>query len=134
FVLSDIFSVPASSRWRRILNFGKWKRVMLAQFVRALLTHDVFIFVFATSFFPNFVDYAILKLFRKKIVSVFLGSDVRYWYAFRERFRLLTGSHQYSCRADYEPYYGPRDNFYEPQLAKVKAAESYSNLILSQSS
>src|SRR5438874_7772428 len=131
-VLSDVIPAQQSSLGKRLLSLGKWKRVMISQFVRALWTHDVFIFVYATSFFPSFIDYAILKLFRKKIVSVFLGSDVRYWYAFRERFRALADSHQYLNPEHDKQFYGHRDNFYETQLKKVKAAERYSDLILSQ--
>jgi len=130
-VLSDVIPAQQHSGWKRLLSLGKWKRVVVPQFIRALWTHDVFIFVFATSFFSSFLDYAILKLFKKQIVSVFLGDDVRYWYAFRERFRLLAGS-EYSCPDNNEPYYGYRHNFYDTQLAKVKAAERYSDLILSQ--
>src|SRR5438034_1833194 len=129
--LSDVIPAQQSSLGKRLLSLGKWKRVMLSQFVRALWMHDVFIFVYATSFFPNFVDYAILKLFRKKIVSVFLGSDVRYWYAYREQLRSLKNSQHSSSDID-ERFYGHPDNFYETQLSKVKAAERYSDLILSQ--
>jgi glycosyltransferase involved in cell wall biosynthesis len=45
-------------------------------FVRALFTHDVFIFTSMSSFF-YFLDLPLLKLFRKTVLHVFLGSDSR---------------------------------------------------------
>jgi len=42
-----------------------------------LLTRDVFIFIYGYSFFPKNFDLPILKLFKKKIIAVFLGDDTR---------------------------------------------------------
>jgi hypothetical protein len=48
----------------------------LPLFIWALCTHDVFIFSFKTSFFCK-LDLPILKLFKKKIIYQFHGSDSR---------------------------------------------------------
>ena len=67
-------------------------------FIRALRNCDTFLFLFGTSFLPRHWDYPILKLFGKHIVSIFLGDDVRYWYAYEQEMRLL------GWEADLKPY------------------------------
>jgi len=44
-----------------------------------LLQHDAFIFLSSTSLLPFNLDLPILKLFRKKTVMWFLGSDIRHY-------------------------------------------------------
>jgi hypothetical protein len=54
------------------------QRLFLLPFFFWALTHfDVFVFGFRSSLLPNFVDLPILKLFRKRIITVFHGSDSR---------------------------------------------------------
>jgi len=48
-------------------------------FLRAISTNEVFIFLSSVSFF-HYHDLPILRLFGKKIIFVFLGSDSRPWY------------------------------------------------------
>ena len=101
----------------------------LRRFLHALITCDVFIFVFASSFFNKYIDYPILKLFRKRVVSIFLGDDIRHWSAYEQEMRVL-GMHK-----DLEPLievmkgYG---NSLHAQIMKVRAAEKYADLIFSQ--
>lgn len=45
-------------------------------FIKALFTYDVFIFSYGNSFFRSY-DLSLLKLFKKKIIIVFNGSDSR---------------------------------------------------------
>jgi len=116
----------------RLPGFVLWRREMASQFLRALHSYDLFIFTFGTSFFPGFIDYPILRLCKKKIVCAFFGDDIRYWYAYRERMRMIDQP-EYT-EAEHADYYGSRKNFFDRQLAKVKIAERYSNLILSQPS
>ncbi len=54
------------------------------QFLSCLITCQVFIFFWGTSFLPRYWDYPILKLFGKKIVCVFCGTDIRYWQAYEQ--------------------------------------------------
>ncbi len=51
--------------------------IKLLIFLWALVGHDVFIFGFGSSFSFNFYDLPLLKLFGKKIIFIFNGSDSR---------------------------------------------------------
>lgn len=76
----------ASQRLGRHFTGAWWKRILWIGFVqnlfsvlafpRALTRYDAFVYVSVGSFF-FFLDLPILKLFGKKIVFVFLGSDSR---------------------------------------------------------
>lgn len=46
-------------------------------FIFAIIRYDVFIFSYTTSLFPNNRDLPFLKLFGKKIIWIFNGSDIR---------------------------------------------------------
>lgn len=50
---------------------------LILVYLKALVSCDVFIFGFASSFFKGYIDLPVLKLFRKTIIYVFLGSDSR---------------------------------------------------------
>lgn len=56
--------------WRRLLT-----RVALA--IRVLRRYDIFVFYFGVTFLPRFADLPLLRLFGKKIVMVYCGSDAR---------------------------------------------------------
>lgn len=76
----------ASQRLGRHFTGAWWKRILWIGFVqnlfsvlafpRALLRYDAFVYISVGSFF-FFFDLPLLKLFGKKIVFVFLGSDSR---------------------------------------------------------
>lgn len=76
-VLASRFgAVPREKQWLRLWWYG-WLTLAKSQlFVWALLTYDVFIFGYATSFFALY-DLPILRFFSKKIIFVFHGSDAR---------------------------------------------------------
>jgi len=51
--------------------------IKLTNFVRCLFKYDIFHFHFARSLLPRNLDLPILKLFKKKIVMQYWGSDIR---------------------------------------------------------
>ncbi len=60
-------------------NLKPWQIVLrrLRYFWQFLHQHDVFIFLFGNSLLPYNLDFPVLKLFRKKIIMWFIGSDIR---------------------------------------------------------
>ena len=90
----------------------------------------IFVFLFGTSFLPRYLDYPILRLFGKSIISVFLGSDIRHWYAFEQEMHLLGLGNEIGplieCLKN-----RPGVSFLE-KTRRVRAAERYADLILSQ--
>lgn len=51
--------------------------LMLPVFVYAIFSYDIFIFISGSSFLRNNIDLPILKLFRKKVIFLYVGSDAR---------------------------------------------------------
>lgn len=51
----------------------------LCHFLKFFLCHNTFIFLFGNSLLPYNLDLPILKLFRKKTIMLFLGSDIRHY-------------------------------------------------------
>ena len=101
----------------------------LSVFLKVLGKCDTFIFIFGTSFLPRFWDYPILKMCGKRIISVFLGSDIRYWYAYEQEMRLLGWEQELRPYIEYRKS-DPAD-FFARKLRVVQAAERYADLILS---
>jgi glycosyltransferase involved in cell wall biosynthesis len=113
---------------RRLRRFARDVRI----FIGALRRCDVFIFIFGTSFLPHHLDYPILKLMGKRIVSVFCGSDIRYVHAFAQEMRHLGLADEFrELIAYYESL--PTVSF-RTMMSRVRAAERYADLILSQPS
>lgn len=104
---------------------------MAAQLVRLVAAWkcDLFIF-YAPAVLPNHLYYPILKAAGKKIVTVFWGSDVRYWYTFAEEMRKLGAYHEMAPFFDYARTRS--GGSYWDKLRTVKTAERYSDLILAQ--
>jgi glycosyltransferase involved in cell wall biosynthesis len=107
-------------------------KIHIMELIRSLKTCDVFIFVFASSFSPGFIDYPILKLMKKKIVSVFCGSDIRYWYAYNQEFYSLGLGDGFRSRHENAKIDPTGMDNYLRKLNRVRVAERYSDLILSQ--
>jgi glycosyltransferase involved in cell wall biosynthesis len=131
--LEELLGPPPSARGgvREILNWRRhlWRLRYYFVFLRALLTCDVFIFTFGSSFRADRSDYALLKRLGKKIVTVFLGSDVRYWFAYKQEAELL------GTDADIRPYLesgvrGRSTDYLAVKLHTVRQAEAYADLIL----
>jgi glycosyltransferase involved in cell wall biosynthesis len=90
---------------------------------RALRECDIFIFIWS-SFMPDFSDYIELKRRGKKIVTFFVGNDIRWIPAMEQEFA------KYNLpKKDYGTYYRmiPLVN----KLIFLRTAEKYSDLIVS---
>lgn len=129
-LIERIGSVRKGARlWERAVHTARACVIWLSVFVKAIGKCDTFIFIFATSFLPGFWDYPILKMCGKRIVSVFLGSDIRYWYAYDQEMRM------YGWERELEPYVEYRKSVPTDVFAKkfrvVRAAERFADLILS---
>lgn len=90
---------------------------------------DVFI-MFAYPIVPSHLYYPVLKRLGKRLVSVFWGSDIRYWYALEQEMRLLGVEDEIRPFIDYARAH-PDTSLLDKQRL-VRAAERYSDLILSQ--
>lgn len=75
---------------------------MLRCFVSGLSRYDIFHFYFAKSLLPFNLDLPLLKLFRKKIVMTYCGSDVRLYEVERARnpYASMLPTAQFGPRAD----------------------------------
>ncbi len=60
----------------RAFFYGIIQACNIPLFLRVLATHDVFIFGYGSTFL-GYVDLPVLRLFRKRIIYVFFGSDER---------------------------------------------------------
>jgi glycosyltransferase involved in cell wall biosynthesis len=130
-VLHERMHVPErrTGLWRRYFTLLKAWVILLSVFLKALTTCDTFLFLFGSSFLPDYWDYFILKWCGKRIVSVFLGDDIRYWYAYQQEMRML------GLERELEPSFEIRkrdpSSLYEMKIEVVRAAERYAYLILS---
>lgn len=115
-----------------IMRILQGYKIRIAELIRSLKTCDVFIFLFASSFLPGFIDYPILKLMKKRIVSVFCGSDIRYWYAYNQEFYSLGLGEGFRSRHENAKIDTTGKDNYFRKLKRVRVAERYSDLILSQ--
>jgi glycosyltransferase involved in cell wall biosynthesis len=113
----------------KVIHRIKRQAFLAMEFLRALVRCDIFIFTYASSFLPRYWDYPILKLFGKRIVSVFCGSDIRYWRAYEQEFAGLHANQD--ARSLYYDVNDHTDDFYSIKIFRVRAAERYSDLILS---
>jgi len=130
-VISDYIKPiqPQKSKLKVYLMKVKRGTFRVLLFLYSLATCDVFIFTFGSSILPRFIDYPIIKLFRKKIISVFLGSEIRHWYAYEQEMCFL------GMYDDVEPYIKYVQNqpgvSLQNKLEIIQAAEKYADLILS---
>ncbi len=116
--------LPDHTGWlsRRVFE-ASW----LAKLVRS---YDLFVFLFGSSLLPRYLDFPILKHFGKKIICVFLGSDIRYGPAVEQEMRQL------GLYEEMEPFIryineGKHDT-YTVKKNEIRQAERYADLILSQ--
>lgn len=125
---NQIFTeLPKTKQFTRRTKQGAFA---LAELLSAMRRCDVFIFMFGSSFLPGYLDYPILKLGKKSIISIFVGSDIRYGYALEEEMQSMGLAHEIQPFLDFIKSQ-PADSFLG-QLKKVRAAEKYADLILSQ--
>jgi glycosyltransferase involved in cell wall biosynthesis len=87
---------------------------------RFIQEHDVFVFIWQ-SLQKDFADYRLIKAANKKIVNIFVGSEVRHISAFQQEF----GGNQ----ASWEQGFHEED--LNTKIFTLRNAELYSDLILS---
>jgi hypothetical protein len=104
---------------RKIKN--KWINYKYERFIKDLIDqHDV-LFLLWHPFFTNSKELAYARIKNKKIVSIFVGSDVRYFKAFKQEFNV--------CNWVFPTSWDHDDPSYHLQL--IRNAEKYSDLIYS---
>lgn len=103
-----------------------WRLIYLFFFfLKSMFIFDVFIFVYGATFFPfrnRFfvnIDMPILKIFGKKIISVFVGCDIR----FRDQKTFVEYSGCFECREKCN---------YAVKKKIAEVSEKYSDLIFAQ--
>lgn len=82
FVISKPDLVKRSYNCDRCLNIQKYPRfiriiILSIELIKSLLQHNYYIFLYGKSFWPGNYDLPILKLFNKKIITIFLGCEIR---------------------------------------------------------
>jgi len=129
-LMERIGSCPKDAGLReRVLRIARAWLVRLFVFLKALVKCDTFIFLFGTSFLPGYWDYPILKMCGKRIVCVFLGGEVCYWYAYQQEVRLLGLECELKPFIEYRR--SGRADFFTSKIRVVRAAERFADLILS---
>lgn len=99
-------------------------------FLKALYCCQVFYYNTGGNVLPFRLDYKLIKLFRKKLVIIFLGSEIRHWYLYKMEIKALGCEEMFSSCI--EAYKNQNFNSYYDKLERVKSAEAYADLILSQ--
>lgn len=99
-------------------------------FFRALYCCQVFYYNTGGNVLPFCLDYKLIKLFRKKLIVMFLGSEIRHWYLYKMEIKTLGYEEMFSSCI--EAYKTQNFNSYHDKLERVIAAETYADLILSQ--
>ena len=80
----EVPSIYAGVEYNFLMDFRglePWQIVLkrLKYFCQFLHQYDAFIFIFGTSLLPHNLDLPVLKLFHKKTVMWFIGSDIRHY-------------------------------------------------------
>lgn len=101
-------------------------------FIYALITCDVFFYNTGGNILPFELDYRLIRLLRKKLVIIFLGSEIRHWYVYQLEMERLGYSELF--KTGIEAYKNQRFGTYSSMLRRVKNAERFANLILSHPS
>lgn len=112
-----------------IYRWFPYKIEATQEFLRRLGETDVFIYLFASSYLPYLLDYPILKLAGKKLVSVFCGDDIRYGNA------VLHYAKARGYLDEISPYLETRsrelEDLFLKKLYRVRFSERWSDLIIS---
>jgi hypothetical protein len=68
--------------------FNEWKLIKYKKFIRKLIDdHDVIVYLWR-SFLEDFSDLKYARMRNKKIIAIFVGSDVRYFAAFKQQYKV----------------------------------------------
>lgn len=131
-VLSDLIG-PEPPLANLVSKLGRSIRARLysyRSFFKALFTCDVFIYNTGGCLLPWYLDYKLIKFFRKRLVVVFLGSEIRHWYPYQEEMEQLgRGNKIEQCVSAFKKQ---GFNDYIDKMKRISAAEQYADLILSQ--
>jgi glycosyltransferase involved in cell wall biosynthesis len=129
-IAEKLKNISTDSFIKRLFFLSCQQLLLLFEFIKALLLCDIFIFVYGNSFtFPYYWDYPILKLFNKKIVSLFCGCDIRHWSSYEQELKMLGDNVQArSVCADCKDH---ASCCLTEKLRTVKYAERYSDRIIS---
>ncbi len=109
---------PLRKRWNHLVESYIMKK--------ALKECDVFIFI-SDSFQTDFCDLKIIKEQGKKIISIFVGDDVRWFYGMEQEFRKF---HIHPIEYD-DPSVKSIEALIE-RLRRIRTAEKYSDYIFSR--
>jgi glycosyltransferase involved in cell wall biosynthesis len=71
-VYDQTFQLTQGNIFHYIVNMSMWSRL----FINAFFQHNAFIFLFGKTLLPYNLDLPLLKLFGKKTIMWFLGSDI----------------------------------------------------------
>lgn len=131
-----VFSSEIEKKYPRLNNYllRKFAQIPigLKVFSDSIKKCDIFIFISGQSFFiPHFDTLRLLKEHGKKIVSVCVGTDIRYNYAFEQEANLLGFANEIGPRIEIGKTYDPK-NYYDLKIRLVRHIEKYSDLILTQ--
>jgi hypothetical protein len=112
---------PLIRRPRETLN--RWYQ--LARLIPFLTAYDIYVFQWGTSLLPHNEDFPILKRLGKKIIVLFLGSDIRHWSAtepVRESYGMVS----------YPEYRNDAHHPLRECLSRLRMAERYADVIFAQ--
>jgi hypothetical protein len=101
-------------------------------FLIALRTCEIFIYNTGGNILPFCLDYKLIKLFKRKLVVIFLGSEIRHWYVYKLELEKLGYAKLFE--SGIEAYRVQNYGNYKEKLARVHSAEKYADLILSHPS
>lgn len=91
---------------------------------KAIKECDIFLFIWS-SFYVNHKDYAILKKLGKKIITIFVGNDIRWKHAADQEFSM------YNLHIPEYNNYFRAGNTLEKKISYLRTVEKYSDLIFS---
>lgn len=99
-------------------------------FFKALWRCQIFYYNTGGNMLPFYLDYWLIKLLRKKLVVIFLGSEIRHWYLYKLDLEKIGYDQLFaSCIEAYRlQNFGDLDEKRE----LVASAEAYADMILSQ--
>lgn len=94
--------------------------VLLSNFIRCFFRYDIFHFHFGQSLLPVNLDLPILKLFRKKVIMEYWGSDIRQ--------ADIAINYVYLKKNDLQKIYPEKDDKYKRK--KIQRVEKFVNLTI----
>nr|WP_294995050.1 hypothetical protein [uncultured Sediminibacterium sp.] len=133
-VLADLAEplLPWPGIFKRIVRSIKLRTFAFYYFFKALLTCDVFFYNTGGAILPYALDYKLAKFFGKKIVVIFLGSEIRHWYTYQVDIQRM--GYYETFKTGIEAYRNQRYALYTQILNRIALAETYADIILSHPS